>query len=58
VTVDFTMTISALTGVPFDNFPQQLQGRVLQEAFLNRLQTPCVANCEPPPPPDCQDVGP
>jgi hypothetical protein len=51
VTVDFAVTISALMKVPFDSHPEQLQGRVLQEAFLNGLATPCVGeDCDPPPP--------
>lgn len=57
VTVDFALTVSALMGVPFDQHPEQLQGRVLQEAFLNKLTAPCTSGCEPPPPPICQDVG-
>jgi Type I phosphodiesterase / nucleotide pyrophosphatase len=48
VSVDFAITISALMGVAFDTHPDQLQGRVLQEAFLNKLATPCVGDCEPP----------
>jgi hypothetical protein len=51
VTVDFAITISALMRVPFDAHPEQLQGRVLQEAFLSKLATPCVVDCEPPEPP-------
>jgi Type I phosphodiesterase / nucleotide pyrophosphatase len=51
VTVDFATTISALMQVPFAEHPTQLQGRVLQEAFLNPLATPCAEDCEPPPPP-------
>jgi hypothetical protein len=56
-TVDFAITISALMKLPFDTHQNQLQGRVLQEAFVNRLTTPCVSDCEPPPPPQCNDVG-
>jgi type I phosphodiesterase/nucleotide pyrophosphatase len=47
VTVDFALTISALMQLPFESHPDQLQGRVLQEAFLNALATPCVGDCEP-----------
>jgi hypothetical protein len=57
VTVDFALTISALMQVPFDKYPDQLQGRVLQEAFVNELTPPCVSDCEPPPPPTCFDVA-
>ena len=56
-TVDFALTISALMQLPFET-PTQLQGRVLQEAFLNKLEPPCI-DCDeaeviepdPPPPP-------
>lgn len=44
--VDFANTISALLQLPFAN-PDQLQGRILQEAFLQTLKTPCVVGCEP-----------
>ncbi|MDQ4040489.1 MAG: alkaline phosphatase family protein, partial [Actinomycetota bacterium] len=56
-TVDFAVTISALMKLPFDAHQNQLQGRVLQEAFVNALETPCVSDCEDPPPPQCNDVG-
>lgn len=46
-TVDFAITISALMGLQFSSHPKQLQGRVLQEAFLTALSPPCVENCEP-----------
>ncbi|HVE68999.1 MAG TPA: alkaline phosphatase family protein, partial [Solirubrobacteraceae bacterium] len=49
VTVDFAVTISALMQLPFAAHPDQLQGRVLQEAFINPLATPCVGDaCDPP----------
>jgi hypothetical protein len=57
-TVDFALTISALMQLPFEAHPDQLQGRPLQEAFLNKLNTVCVGeDCEPPivedpPPPE------
>lgn len=57
VTVDFALTISALMQLPFESHPDQLQGRVLQEAFVNELSKPCVGNCDPPPPPSCFDVA-
>jgi hypothetical protein len=57
VTVDFALTISALMKLPFETYPDQLQGRVLQEAFVNKLTPPCVSDCEPPPPPTCFDVA-
>lgn len=50
ITVDFAVTVSALMQLPFDSFPRQLQGRVLQEAFLSQLATPCVEECDPVPP--------
>jgi hypothetical protein len=43
--------------LPFETHPDQLQGRVLQEAFVNKLTPPCVSDCEPPPPPTCFDVA-
>lgn len=45
-TVDFATTISALMQLPFADHPTQLQGRVLQEAFINQLARPCL-DCEP-----------
>jgi hypothetical protein len=57
VTVDFAITISALMRLPFERYPDQLQGRVLQEAFVKKLTPPCVSDCEPPPPPQCNDVA-
>jgi hypothetical protein len=57
VTVDFAKTISALMRLPFSAHTDQLQGRLLQEAFLSKLATPCVSDCEDPPPPLCNDVA-
>jgi hypothetical protein len=53
-TVDFAITITALMQLPFQD-PTQLQGRVLQEAFLGKFDIPREE--EEKLPPICTDVG-